>query len=282
MVATNRVIFGALNIVAHPHPKGIYPKLLEVASKYTVNFRGVEFATISKPRIVEDGIYVGVIYVWTEVNKDEPAIDKLKLEEIDFDDSGVKIPDNIGLNLKTFYYALREKDHLLVVETKNELKKTFSVKTAHKFFENIFTRSMETLDIKEVYATIIPAEGTLKSIFNMYSLYKVVIDLKRPNPDDHNAAQRRVLRNLESQNAARQTIALVAASRQEGLDLNEDNKLIASVAEYSGNVVGEGRGIEGEKLKISTNKIPKLVEEVLEDEIGVRARIVNVCKRWLL
>jgi len=109
--------YALLNVVAHPHPRGIYRKLLELASDgASVKFRSDRYARISRINEAKSGVLVGRLALWTEIDPNSPSINKSSLEEMSLKQAGVELPDNIGFNSSIFYFSFREAEHALYVE----------------------------------------------------------------------------------------------------------------------------------------------------------------------
>ena len=101
---------------------------------------------------------MGRVVVWTEIDENEPAINTDQLEEVDFDDLGIDIPDNIGFNGRIFSYVLREKDHMLFIEAHNDVGKRLSPSRAQRIFRMLFDFDIQGTDAPMVEVTVIPAE----------------------------------------------------------------------------------------------------------------------------
>lgn len=111
---------GVLNIKATPHPDGIYPKLLRKIANTPVPYHGDDYFTLRPPERVDGGFYQGRLWIWTNVDPTKPAINKDRLEELSSADAERDLRTDIGLNLKVFLYVLRERDHLIFYEFRNE------------------------------------------------------------------------------------------------------------------------------------------------------------------
>ncbi len=128
MAEERSITVGFVNIVASPHPAGVYPTALaEVASK-PVRVRGNDWAIITQPKPVarEDGLYEGIISVWTDIDATEPSINKATFQRLDVEAALRKIFEERGFNNRSFSYVLDEQTHRIAVELKNEIGKTIS------------------------------------------------------------------------------------------------------------------------------------------------------------
>ena len=72
MARTPRIVLGALNISADPHPTGIYRRLFQAAADKAIHLRGHDWAKITAPqdRETDPPSFFGRILVWTEIDKD--------------------------------------------------------------------------------------------------------------------------------------------------------------------------------------------------------------------
>ncbi len=260
MSKSNTVEFCILNIAANPHPVGIYVKLFEAITNVHVNYRGNDYATISRPLLREDGYYQGKIVCWTDIDTTEPAINKNDLSENPLDELGIDIPPHIGLNGRVFLYTLREKDHKLFVECKNELGKRLSPTMIGRVFKHLFDADRLGADFPTVEVTVIPDEDTLKRIFSLSQMTRLKIHMVRPNSDDINDDVEKILQELADQNAKSQDTVLTASSGHDGLKPNQRHKIQAQAAEINGYVEASGKEEDGTAIRLSTKEHPKIIK----------------------
>ncbi|RUW32296.1 DUF4747 family protein [Mesorhizobium sp. M1E.F.Ca.ET.041.01.1.1] len=266
MAEENRILeFCVLNVSASPHPAGVYVDILNRAARHPVNFWGDLFATISEPTLIEPGFYRGGLFVWTEIDKTEPAINKAKLEEIPFRNLDLDIPDDIGFNGRVFQYILRERDHALFLETRNDFNKRISPTRARTIFSLLFDPDIQGLEAPLVEVTVIPEEDALKRILAIPKLKRLHIHIVRPNADG--ISPQGILDKLVNQGAKSQDIVLVAAPGPEGLKPNEETTTQAEVGSYDGYVEGAGTEEDGESVSLSTKQHPRVIRRVL-GELG--------------
>jgi len=270
----------AVNVAAHPHPSGVYLKLLETAALAKVNYWGDHYATISSPVQREDGFYQGRLVTWTAINKDEPAVDTQKLEEVNLADIDLTLPDNLGFNGRIFIYTFRERDHTMFVETKNEFRKTLSASRVEKILTGLFSSEIQGSDAPLVEVTLIPEEDALNRILGLDRLKRLEIHLVRPNADDLDVAE--ILAELDAQNAKSLEKTLVAAPGDQGLDPDEKTKKQAEVAEFNGYVLGKGNKEDGELVQYSTKAHPRIFERLLDQSSSIFAAALSVAKESIV
>lgn len=256
---TNVIEYCMLNVAASPHPEGVYFRLFERAAGRQIVYFGDNVATISKPEKVRDGFFRGRIVCWTPINQDEPAVLTDVLQEIDFSDLNINIPDNVGFNGRVFLYIFREADHTLFVEIENDLGKRLSPQRARKIFGLLFEDGDPTSPLVEV--TVIPDEDALRRILAIPKLKKLRIHIVRPNADDGDIS--RIMGRLTAQKARAQDIEYFAAPGADGLDPDEQTKTEAEVAEHNGFVEGAGQEDDGRVVKLSTREYPRIIRRVV-------------------
>lgn len=272
--------YGILNVAASPHPEGVYVDLLNKAALERVNFFGDLYATISKPELVEDGYYRGRVVIWTEIDKTLPAINKDQLEQIEFENLDLKIPDNVGFNGRIFTYVLREKDHLFFIETKNDLGKKLSIRRLQRIFEKLFSEAVQGVEAPFVEVTVVPESDALSRILKVYELKKLKIHIVRPNADDLDTD--RLLARMEKQGAKKQEILLVAAPNSGGIKADEETKTQAKVAATNGYVVASGLEEDGQTVELSTKDYPKLIRRRISERASVFSAILAVAKETFI
>lgn len=278
------IAFSGLNISAIPHPEGIYRELFERVAGKRVNFFGDKLAAISKPSIVRDGLFWGLIFTWTEIDKRQRFIDTILLETPTEEKlSEIRIPENIGFNSQVFYYVFRIADHTLVFETKNADGKTLSSLNSEKLFRKLFNR--QTLDSLQfelsrpdyVEVDLIVEAAALDNIFSMENIVSLEILVSVPNSDDNTKEADDIIDHLKKMKARSQTTKYRAANQKEGIE--PDDKLWAEgrAALRHGYVRGEGRD-GGQKVSRSSKEYPKRVAAYVDKDSSTLDTALQVCK----
>lgn len=274
------VEIGFLNVVASPHPEGIYSRSLANIANTPVNIRGKDFAIVTPPKAVErqEGLFQGWVSVWTDIDSSEPSIEKATFRQRDVEAALKKVFSERGFNNRSFHYVLDEATHTIAIELKNDLGKTLSIRQAGRLFEKLFSalnRSGQTFDV-----TVIPEEDALSRVLGLERIDKIVIVLKRPNPGDHHGTDAEdILRELHEQNMKRAEYTFSRQPGTDGIHLNEDNQTRAEVAASNGHV--ESSGLEdGERSHRSTQEYPKIVRRALAAGTGFASALISEVKRF--
>lgn len=257
-----RVELSVLNIVATPHPDGIYPQLLRDVSGQGVKFWGDEHAAISAPVEVGDGIFQGRIVIWTEIDPDAPAIDIAKLEEVPLESSGALLPDNVGFNGRVFLYTLNSKNHLIFVEARNEFKNNLSPRRAGIIFAALFKKL--PIDAPLVDVTVVPEDDTVDTLLALPRLDKVHIHLTRPNVEEFGEAAQQILKQLEAEGAKSQDVVIKRSPTADTLRLSEEHQIQARVSAYHGWFWASGLQEDGGKFDGSTKEYPKIIKKIID------------------
>jgi hypothetical protein len=259
-MADTTIEVSALNIVASPHPPGIYVKLLTEVAGIEVSLWGSDHAKITEPRPIEGrpDDYYGSVLIWAHINTDIPWINKDKdAEATDEEMQPVveALPSNLEPNFRPFTYILNQAEHILLIETRNEGWQRFSPTRAKKMFDRLFENLPP--DLPEVDITIIPEEETVDKIFAIKRLRKLEIFIQRPNPDDIGEEYKRVMGHLEQEGARSQRIEKVKAAKKATLTPTEETRQLAVIASTNGYVSGEGKDVSGNPVFESTKDHPK-------------------------
>lgn len=265
-MAESEIIYGVLNVIAHPHPDGVYPELLRKVARRPARFWGDDFAAITVPEKIEPGLYKGNIIVWTEIDRESPAIDKGTLHEVSLTDLGSEFTERYGVNGKVFLYVFREKDHRLFFESINEFGKTLSPMRAEKIVGKLLAPPyLDSQTDPEVTVRIQPEEDALDRVLGIHRLGRLEIDIPRPNADDMSDSADEVLKEIEEQKARRYQKTLVAQNRQ-SLRPNQRTLAEAELAvQTAGYVRGIGKDENGERDDRSTKQYPKTIRSSIQD-----------------
>jgi len=272
---------GFVNIVATPHPPGIYPAALADVANKPVRVRGNDWAILTRPSQSrgEDDLYEGLVSVWTDIDASEPSINKATFQKQDVEAALKKIFDERGFNNRSFSYVLDDQTHKVAVELKNELGKTISIRQIGKVFDLLLStlnREGQTFEV-----TIVPEEDAIERVLGLSRLDRVDILLKRPNVGDHDSGDAdEVLRELYEQNIKEAAYRFSRQPGTDGIHLNEENETRAEVAAENGYVKSSGLDEDGEKDQRSTKEYPKIVPLILAGGAIAIALLRNEAKRF--
>ncbi len=275
-------ILGQINVACHPHDDaGTYRELFKKAKRVRTAFRKDDFAQISPISKSKNDIFIGVLAVWTEIDRDAGVLGLKDLEEIQFDESGVVIPPDLGFNYKLFQFSFNERSHQLFVEGKNESGQTLSVNSAAKAFDAIFKNIAARMEgIDEVNVTVVPSQDTVKKIFLIEKLRSVKYRIERPNPDNNTDKFDRVAKRMEEENLGVIETKLLRAPGKKTIELNELHKEEIEVASTNGYAVAIGTKSDGKSTKLSTKKYPKIIKHEETDTSTVSSILREVARKY--
>jgi hypothetical protein len=256
------VVFGALNVVAHPHPEGIYVSLLTRASEWEVRLWGADYGSVTAPKEwdKDPNIYLGRVLLWTRINRSGQWYDKKKKQKASEEDKKkIVLPDEFEPNFRNFNYALNVKKHLLIVEHQNEWGERFGPQRAERLFSLLFSADVLGDDIPDVSITAIPEAASVTNILALPKLRRLAIHLRRPNPDDLTDDYARILEEMEQEKLKAKDIILHKAPGAPSLTPNKVTQLYAQVAAENGYVEATWRDEDGKNLHESTRSHPKQI-----------------------
>lgn len=269
-MARHRTIqVGALNISANPHPEGIYLSLLKDGSTTRVNYRGNDWAKISRPKKLSDldGVYTGRLLAWTEIDTKGPWLDTESEDVLSADEKAkIVIPSKAKPNYRVFSYAFKERGHRLYIELRNELGDSLGPHMAQKIFYNLLSPSAFNREI-DLDVTVVPTSGAVNRVLGLPGLRKLHIRVIAPNADTTDEAKRkRVLDRLDEANAKQLDETYIKKAGEERLIATPEIRETAEIAAENGFVTGTGR-VEGKTIEASTTKLPRR-ENIPADQPG--------------
>ena len=255
-----------LNVVATPHPKGVYPRLLTAAAEKPIYFRGSFKAAITKPSEIADspGFYSFQLVAWLEINPDEPTIDKSALKKAQFPREGREFTRQYGVNGRVFYCILNEREHVITAELKNEDGQKITPGTLERIFGRLLSPQVLGIKAELVEVTVLPKDDALDYVLGFKRLDKVEILVKRPNEDDITTETNRVLKRLMENKAKSELSVLTRQPKTDGLELDDEHMMLARVGAVNGNVDSSGLDEAEQHGKRSTREVPKIVRRVLQ------------------
>lgn len=270
-----------LNVVATPHPSGVYERLLSKASSQIVQYWGAYHAAISDLLEIpgEEGFFYFSLSTWMEIDPDEPTIRKEDLAKANFPREGREFTNQYGVNGRVFSCVLDTETHQVTVELKNEDGKKLSAGRAEMIFRELLSPEVLGVDAEMVEVTLIPQDDALEYVLGFSRLDRLEILVKRPNSDDISPDTTRIMQRLIDENAKSDRSILVRAAKTAGLDPDDERLVLAEVA-ASGNGVVETTGIDetGQKGERSTKEKPKIVKRVLQKGQSYMAALRNIAR----
>lgn len=280
-MAKEYTIAAFLNVVATPHPVGVYERLIKQGANQIVHYWGAYHAAISEIIKIpgEDALFNFTLSTWIEIDPDEPTIRKEDLVKSGFPREGREFTHNYGVNGRVFSCILDTKNHLLTVELKNEDGKKLSATRAELIFQKILSPAILGADSESVEVALLPQDDALEYVLGFRRLDRVEIFVKLPNNDDSTTETNRVLNALREQNAKSDKSVLTRAPKTDGLVPDADHMIKARVA-ASGNGKVETSGLDenGEKGERSTKEKPKIVRRILQKGQSYLAVIRNIAR----
>ncbi|MBB4857216.1 hypothetical protein HNO88_000523 [Novosphingobium chloroacetimidivorans] len=271
---------GFLNIVATPHPKGVYRRLLTAAAEHPVDFWGAYKAAITKPISLheDDTFHTFQLIVWMEINPDEPAIDKAKLKKAAFPTQGREFTATYGVNGRVFYCIFDEKTHQLTFEARNEDRQTISPTRVGKIFSELLSPKVLGVDAELVEVTVVPTDDAITYVLGLARLDKVEILVKRPNQDDITTETNRVMKDLIEQNARSERREITRQAKTDGIELSEENETYARVAAHNGYVNSSGLDENEVHARRSTREVPKIVKRAIAQGVTYLAALRSLAR----
>lgn len=267
MAEVVKIVVGALNIAATPHPPGIYRTLLDRAANLEIPLHGSDWGKITTITPFEDrpNLYAGRVLVWAHIDKDGKWLNKTKNAEATADEKKrIILPPDIEPNFRSFNFVFNESKHRLAVEFRNELGQTFGPGRAQKFFSKLFNhRTLDDLGA-EVAVTVVPTEDALERIFSMPRMRWLRVYNSQPNPEDLSDVAEELHERLRAMGAKSQDLKLTKAAKVKKLEPDEEIKALAAAAAVDGFVEAKGKTEAGANVFESTKLHPKVIEREIE------------------
>ncbi|SHE38341.1 protein of unknown function [Loktanella atrilutea] len=255
-----------LNVVAQPHPDGIYRELFSTASSNAAaNYRADHFARVSPVTGSKDGIFRGRLALWTELDPNEPTIHKDSFDQKLLSDSDISLPRDIGFNSKIFYFSFNEKSHRLYIELRNDEGGTISPGVARLALDAIL-KSAEIFQGVSVNVYIATTSAAVEKVLRTPIIRRIDIRLDLPNDDDLSDSEKKVLEKIKKRKIKRYEQSMTKLASAETLVLLPRDEDLAHLSKDNGYTKVWGKDVKGNKVEISTRDFPDIRTMELDDE----------------
>lgn len=249
-----------VNIVLQPHSEKKYIQFLETIYKNKIDakVRGDDALMIGSfhesIETKENGpIYTGDLFKYLKLDAAEDWFNTLKMDSASKHDvADIVIPEHLKPHFKRFPYVFFPKAHRLYFISKKS-KQSLSPALVKRFFDAIAENS-ELAKFGEINITVQPEEGVTEEFFKIARISVIELDIRRPNPDDHDDLEDEILERLSELNAKRELIQYNEAGPS-GLKPDARLRSLAAVAAENGSVYVKGRS-NGNVVELSSKERP--------------------------
>lgn len=263
----------ALNIAMHnPHSQERYVNLFRDAYSLKSLIQQGELhglllgALYAGEAWKADNLISGEIYRFVKVDADEPWFNtRTAKQATEKDVAAINIPDHLLAHLQRIPFVFLPDKHQLWFVSRDR-KNSLGPLVAERFLQKLFEIVAAQKQYPTVSVTALPDAETLKNLLSMHRLQKLIIEVKRPNPDDGAAAAQRTMQRLQRLHAKKETMELIADD-DGSITPDDELKSYAEVAASNGSVTGIGKNAEGLPERESTAQKPMRIFTKVDEAI---------------
>jgi hypothetical protein len=242
-----------INVAAQPHDGDTYRALFFKAAKEDpVKAHGDRYAAIGSATDNGDGVLIGEIVAFTEIDIARPWLNLLRGETASPEEvrERVSLPAELKPHLVRIPYVFFVADHRFVFEAGK-----MTAASASLVLERLFNKPkvLKAAATKAVTVTVEQARAPLERIFKLARLDRLKIHLVKPNADDTSELEEDFKKRLEEQAASAWTTEW-EAEQEKSLKPDKETKAYCELALSYGYVEAKGR-----------NEHNRVVEEKTED-----------------
>jgi hypothetical protein len=273
MPREKKVQLGAINLTMHPHKPEMYAKLFRQAQKLKCASRiaGDKAGLIASANYInkDDGpssAMTGDLFRYTNIDLKGDWYNTLTNELAKEDDlAGVSVPEHLKPNSSRFSYIFFPDTHTLFYESYYD-GHTLGPTSAQKLISGVFEdpRIQDKYGVIDV--TVIPAKEELEKALAIFQLEKLEMTVTRPNPDNHQKAEQRVLRRLNAQNIAKYQHQMSSIPGQ-SIKPDKDTTTLAKIAAKNGNVTAKGKDQQNHPVNFQTEDHPWVLTDYYDPEL---------------
>lgn len=257
-MTTRTIEISALNISMHtPHSPQGYVDLIVHARRKKKIFRQGEVhalmlgSLIGTKSALASNELRGEVFRFVNVNADEPWFNTQTNEQAsDEEVAALNIPENLRAHMQRIEFVFYPKEHELWFISRDGSNRLGPSRAA-RFFKLLLDDVTISRELPDVEVTVIPDKTALEQMFKVFQLNKIVMQFKRPNPDDAADIQARIMGRMEAQKVKTMNEELIAAR---GQSIKPDAQTLeeSKVAALNGFVEVHGKDADGLPVHEST------------------------------
>lgn len=284
MARPRSIEIGALNISMHsPHSPQGYVDLLRRALRRRRVFGQGEIHALMLGSLtgansaVEANEISGEIFRFVKVDVDAPWFNTVTNEQASEDEiAELSIPSNLRAHMQQIQFIFFPREHELWFVSKDG-RARMGPQRVEAFFQKLLDDAAASLDGQQVEVTALPDKAALNEMLKLPHLERILMQFKRPNPDDAADIAGRIMERMEKQNVARINEELIGAR---GVALKPDALTVAEakVAARNGRVEVRGKDAEGLTVRESTDEKPLRVVASVDSDVETALAVVRRIK----
>tara|TARA_Y100000310_G_scaffold269994_1_gene283563 strand:- start:1135 stop:2028 length:894 start_codon:yes stop_codon:yes gene_type:complete len=262
MAREKKLIVGAINVTMKNHTPERYLELFRDAFKLKtpVNISGDQYGLLANLAKLEKaqkepGPITGDIFKYTNINNNAQWFNTSTNDFASDDEVGkINIPENLKPNSARFSYLFFPKQHLFFYEGYYD-GNSFGPTNAERFVK----RLLNTPDLLEKYGVInvthVPDHDKVVDALKLKHKERIDLMVKRPNPDNHARAERKVMQRMGAMNV--ESFSQTYKAVQDGsIDVDDDLETMAHISAKNGYFKIKGKDDANKPVAYSTDNYP--------------------------
>jgi len=283
MARLRTVQISALNIaMENPHSPAAYVELFLHAYRQRQVIRDGELhammlGSLSGARdAVDRDELTGEIFRFVKINANEPWFNTRTNEVASEEEmEAINIPEHLRAQFQRIEFVFYPRSHQLWFLRRSG-SDALGPRRAESFFQSLFDGVRRDAD-PPVYVTCLPDPAALDEMFGIHRIQKLVLEFKRPNPDDVGALSARIMRRMEEQRVGTYREELTASGAA-GLQPDQQTRAEAAVAAMNGVVAAKGKDVDGNTVERSTQDKPMVLARRYNPEVETAVHVLHRAK----
>lgn len=262
MAREKKLIVGAINVTVKNHTPERYLELFKDVYKLrkSAKISGDQYGLLANmfkldKNQKEPGPITGDIFRYTDINRNAQWFNTSTNDFASEDEVGeVSIPDNLKPNSARFSYIFFPQQHLFFYEGYYD-GNSFGPSNAERFVQHLLNIPEIVEKYGEVNVTHVPDHDKVSDALKLKHKEKIELLVKRPNPDNHAKAEKKVMQRMGAMNVESfsQTYKAVQG---ESIDLDKDLETMAHISAKNGSFKIKGKDETFKPVSYSTENYP--------------------------
>lgn len=284
MARKRTVEVSALNISMHaPHSPQGYVDLLKRSLRRRRVFAQGEIHALMLGSLtgtadaVKTNELSGEIFRFVKIDQNAPWFNTVTNEAASDEElADLNIPQNLRAHMQQIPFIFFPKEHQFWYIS-HDGKMNLGPSRMEAFLQRMLSDTAAAMNVPQVEVTVLPERYALERMLQLPRLERILMQFKRPNPDDAEDIAAKIMQRMQAQGLSRVNEELIG-TRGGTITPDAQTRAEAAVAAINGRVEVHGRDDQGVLIRESTEDKPLRVPLKIDPSVETQLTAIRQAK----